>query len=162
VPENLVISEVDGIKYGKYEKAYHSDFMDWWRQTPVAVGTAINNGKLDEKLQHPHWDRNRKRGDLWDQFDQLAELHTGKPVLQCLTCRSIIQHGTHHNNGTSGMNKHLRSKDKREAKSGFKATNYYGKMHNVSCILFFVCTDSLSGNHAIKGKGLILNYRTTP
>jgi hypothetical protein len=56
LPENLVISEVDGIKYGKYEKAYHFDFMDWWRQTPV--GTAINNGKIDEKLQHPHWDRN--------------------------------------------------------------------------------------------------------
>jgi hypothetical protein len=158
LPENLVISEVDGIKYGKYEKAYHSDFMDWWRQTPV--GTAINNGKIDEKLQHPHWDRNRKRGDLWDQFDQLAELHTGKPVLQCLTCRSIIQHGIHHNNGTSGMNKHLRSKDCKGKQTPDSRQSIITV--NVSCILFLVCTDSLSGNHAIKGKGLILNYRTTP
>jgi hypothetical protein len=90
-------------------QGYHSAFNEWWMQTPI--GVAIHNGKIDEKFSHPHWDKTRTRGDLWDQFDQLAELFTGKPVLQCHTCQGIIQHGIYHKNGSSGMSKHLKSKE---------------------------------------------------
>lgn len=154
-PGNISILTINGLKYGKYEKVYHSAFMEWWKQIPV--GMIIYNGKINEKFHHPHWDGDRTRGDLWDQFDQLAELHTGKPVLQCHTCQSIIQHGIHHNNGTSGMKKHLNSKDCKGKQSPDSRQSIITVSMTPSLVTVF--SNSFSGKHTTREKGLTPRYQ---
>lgn len=106
-PENAHIETIHGVEYVHFQSIYYESFLDWWKYTPI--GRKCISGKIDEKFQHPRW--NKCRGDLWKHFIQLAEMRTGKPVLQCQARGKIIQHGIFTKNGASGMNKHLNTKD---------------------------------------------------
>lgn len=105
--ENTHVETIHGVKYVHFQSAHYESFLDWWKHTPI--GQKCISGKIEEKFQHPRW--NKCRGDLWKHFVQLAEMHTGKSVLQCQACGKIIQHGIFTKNGASGMNKHLNTKD---------------------------------------------------
>lgn len=106
-PENAHVETIHGVEYVHFQSIHYDSFLGWWKYTPI--GRKCISGTIDEKFQHPRW--NRCRGDLWKHFIQLAEMHTGKPVLQCRACGKLIQHGIFTKNGASGMNKHLNTKD---------------------------------------------------
>lgn len=106
-PENIHTETIYGVEYVHFQSIYQEVFYDWWKHTPI--GQKCISGKIEEKYQHPHW--NKCRGDLWKHFIQLAEIHTGRPLLKCQACGKIIQHGIFTKNGASGMNKHLNTKE---------------------------------------------------
>lgn len=106
-PENAHIETIYGVEYVHFQSIHCDLLLDWWNYTPIS--RKCISGTIDEKFQHPCWSRCRE--DLWKNFIQLAEMHTGKPVLQCRACGKLIQHGIFTKNGASGMNKHLNTKD---------------------------------------------------
>ncbi|OJJ87002.1 uncharacterized protein ASPGLDRAFT_43478 [Aspergillus glaucus CBS 516.65] len=69
-PENTHIEIIHGVEYVHFQSNYYKSFLDWWKYTPI--GRKCISGKIDEKFQHPHW--NKCHGDLWKHFIQLADV----------------------------------------------------------------------------------------
>lgn len=117
IPLPVEIKERQG-RYAVYSKNSHSAFVNWWSQTQWGQETqAMKHQHSDRSDRHdPSWgnpSRSKQPGssDHWAHFDELADLTSGRPAVQCQHCAKILSHPTPARSGTNGMVRHLSGRD---------------------------------------------------
>ena len=86
----------------KYNEMERDAFVAWWLGTDYGTKKRIN------------WDT-RHQSDCWKQFDQVAEVKTGRPAVMCNQCIAVLDHPANSRHGTSSMNKHMKGVNCRKA-----------------------------------------------
>ena len=66
-------------------------------------------GAKKEFQKSVYWNSNLKKSDVWESFDQVANIKTGKPKVMCKRCQNVIIHPGVNRAGPSSMKAHLTS-----------------------------------------------------
>lgn len=82
-------------QYVLYTTMSGDAFVAWWLKTEYGMKKRTN------------WDINHS-SECWKQFDQVADIKTGKPMVMCKVCVATLQHPALCRHGTSSINKHLK------------------------------------------------------
>lgn len=81
-------------------------FVDWWITTEWGVGVAEENPEFPD----PNWESDqRRRTDVWEQFEQGARRENGEPMVLCLGCDMVLSHPNNKRAGSGNLGKHLKS-----------------------------------------------------
>jgi hypothetical protein len=82
-------------QYVLYTTMSRDAFVAWWLMTEYGTRKRIN------------WGTNHQ-SECWKQFEQVADIKTGKPMVMCKVCAAILEHPALCRHGTSSMNKHIK------------------------------------------------------
>src|ERR1700756_4147101 len=86
-----------------------TEFIEWWLTTQY--GSKPEAKRL-------HWDRKGHISPIWTNFNQIANIQTGKPIVIYKNCDMILGHPV--SNGTSPLRRYLKGGrcQKRKGKQG--------------------------------------------
>jgi hypothetical protein len=93
VPVGLVCIRA-GTHY-KWEEEKREDFKIWWSTTEHSKGP------------DPNWGSKWQKTDIWQHFDECANIMTGEPALCCRTCHQVFVHPNVRRNGNSSPARHI-------------------------------------------------------
>jgi hypothetical protein len=96
-------------------------FIEWWLTTQYGI---------KPEAKRIRWDKKGRLSDIWTHFDQIANIHTGKPKIVCKRCDMILEHPVL--NGTSGMHRHWKNG---QCQRKGKQTDIKHLMQKVVCLL---------------------------
>ncbi|KAJ5340406.1 hypothetical protein N7541_009530 [Penicillium brevicompactum] len=111
-PANLTRFAPDRRDWVLYDTAQNNEFLLWWLETDYGR-RLTKNGRYNFR-----WSVESHSSKVWKQFDQVAELRSGRPKVICRSCFTPLNHPHHphhKSHGTSTMGKHLKSKSCRRS-----------------------------------------------
>ncbi|CAG8113298.1 unnamed protein product [Penicillium salamii] len=111
-PANLTRFAPDRRDWVLYDTAQNNKFLLWWLETDYGR-RLTKNGRYNFR-----WSVESRSSKVWKQFDQVAELRSGRPKVICRSCFTPLNHPHHphhKSHGTSTMGKHLKSKSCRRS-----------------------------------------------
>jgi hypothetical protein len=76
-------------------------FVEWLLMTEF--------GAKKELQKSVYWDSSLKKSDVWESFDQVANMKTGEPKVMCKCCQNVIVHPGVNRAGPSPMKAHFTS-----------------------------------------------------
>jgi hypothetical protein len=91
-------------QYYLFKPEYAADFVAWWKEQRWALNRIANRQPLGVA-----WNAKRS-AVVWQEFNQVADIGYGKPLLLCKRCLKAIAHPQVNGGGTTNLSDHLGSK----------------------------------------------------